>query len=148
MNCQIMAGGQRPGADLLTNTKTRDEIMKSLLAALASALVLVASASRLASAADDGALDIKRAIPTSVHMALYVKHNAERDYQRQYFADAWKTFQDEKIAQRLFDIIQSRAPKDKLDKLQDAWDQVKEAVEPINGEALMEAKECAIGQML
>ena len=55
----------------------------------------------------------------------------------QYMADAWKTFQDEKIAERIFKIVASRAPKEDMEKFQEKWDEMKEALEPINGQALL-----------
>lgn len=121
--------------------------MKSLLAALTCGLVLTLSAA--ATAAETGvALDIKKAVPNEVHMALYAKHNPERDYQTEYFADAWKTFQDEKIAERIFKIVSSQAPKEDLEKFQDKWDEMKEALEPINGQALLDSEECVFANVL
>src|SRR5271166_1093185 len=77
-------------------------------------LFLVAVAASLAAFAApvwaDGekAVDIKRAAPTDAHVAMYARHNPKRDYQREYFAEAWKTFQEEQVGQRLLDIVTSR----------------------------------------
>ncbi len=121
--------------------------MKSLLATLTCGL-LVALSSLTAAAETDVALDIKKAVPTDVHLAVYVKHNPEREYQAEYFKEAWQTFRDEKICERVFKMVASQAPKDKLENFQNAWDEVKEALEPINGQALLDAEECVFAQEL
>jgi hypothetical protein len=107
-------------------------------AALLAATALPCTPSR---AAD---LDIKRIAPTNSHTFVYAKKNSERDYQAKYLADAWKTFRDERIAERVFELISSRAPKDELEKFTDAWEQVQTALAPINVEALAEAEEFAM----
>jgi hypothetical protein len=85
--------------------------------------------------------DIKRLALADAHTVVYAKHNPERDYQAEYLADAWKTFQDERIAERVFDIIASRAPEDKLADIQAAWSEVETALEPIDRQALLNAQE-------
>jgi len=122
-------------------------VMRLSIAALAGALLW--SLSGAVSVADTAvALDIKKAVPNDAHMALYGKHNPERDYQAQYFAEAWETFQNEKIAERIFKLIASRAPKDKLAEVQNAWSEVKEAVGPINGQALLDSEEFVFANVL
>jgi hypothetical protein len=89
-------------------------------------------------------LDIKRLAPTNAHTFVYAKKNSERDYQAKYLADAWKTFRDERVAERVFELISSRAPKDELEKFTDVWEQVQTALAPINVEALADAEEFAM----
>ena len=70
---------------------------------LMSAAVLAATAlpCSVSCAAD---LDIKRIAPTNAHTLVYAKKNSEREYQEKYLADAWKTFRDERIAERVFAV--------------------------------------------
>src|SRR4051794_15893174 len=95
------------------------------------ALLLLAVATCRVQAAEK--LDIKRAVPADSYLAVYAKHNDERDYQRKYFEAALQTAREEHIGKRVMDIITSRAPKDKLDKAREKWSEVKEALEPIKG---------------
>jgi hypothetical protein len=108
---------------------------------------IVALASSAGWAADSAtAVDLKRAAPANVHLAVYAKHNSERDYQREYLEEVWKTVQDEEICKRVLKIITSRVPEDKLDKAKAVFRDVKEALEPIDGEALLNAKESVVVQ--
>ena len=88
--------------------------MKAHLFPVALAGLLVALGTASASADGAKAVDIERAAPADAFLAVYARHNPKRDYQREYFAEAWKTFQDEQIGQRLMDIVTSRMPEDKL----------------------------------
>jgi hypothetical protein len=97
---------------------------------------LVAGSGALATAAD-----IRRLATADAHTIVLAKKNDERAYQAEYLADAWKTFQDERICERVFDIVASRAPQDKLDQLKDAWAEIETALEPISLEALGEGEE-------
>ena len=107
------------------------------------AAVLAASAlpSWSVQAAD---LDIKKIAPTDAHTIVYCKKNSERDYQAEYLADAWKTFRDERIAERIYDIAVKKAPAEDVAKLQEGWKQIQTALEPINLEALTDAEEFAL----
>ena len=100
----------------------------------------------LAARAAEG--DIKRLAPTDAHTIVYAKPNPERDYQDEYLADAWKTFQDEKICEKVFELISSRAPAEELDKVKDAWKEIQTALEPINLEALKDGKEFVLANTM
>jgi hypothetical protein len=93
-------------------------------------------------------LDIKRAVPTESYLAIYARHNSERDYQREYLREALQTARDEHIGKRVIDIITSRAPKDKLDQAREKWSEVKEALEPIKNKAILDAKEVAFAELM
>jgi hypothetical protein len=86
-------------------------------------------------------LDIKRIALTDAHTVVYAKQNEERAYQGEYLADAWKTFQEEKIAERVFDLISSRAPEEELAKVKAAWGEIEAALEPIKLQALVDGEE-------
>jgi hypothetical protein len=87
------------------------------------------------------AADIKRLAIADAHTAVYAKANPEREYQTAYLADAWKTFRDERIAERIFEIVAARAPEDELAKFKDAWEEIETALEPVNLAALSNAQE-------
>ena len=52
---------------------------------------------------------LHHAIPPDVHLAVYVRDNPERAYQKEYLAEVWQTFQEEKIAERFFSAVPSLA---------------------------------------
>ena len=89
------------------------------VAALAAATIALPWSSALAA---DG--DIKRLAPADAYMAVYARNNPERAYQKEYVEEAWQTFQDERIAERIFDVISRRAPEEELAKFKDAWAEI------------------------
>jgi hypothetical protein len=92
--------------------------------------------------------DLRRAVPADVHMAVYAKRNPERDYQREYLEEAWETVQEEQIGERIVKIIGSRIPEDKKDDARERWAEIREALEPISGEALANAEEFVFAQRM
>jgi hypothetical protein len=119
---------------------------KTGLFAVALSLVCSPVALLAAEAATD--VDLRRAAPADVHMAVFAKRNAERDYQREYFRDILDTVRDERIGERFLKIVTSRVPEEKLEGARGAWREVREALEPVNAEALFNAKECVFVQRL
>jgi hypothetical protein len=111
------------------------------------AVALLASLAALRAPAAEK-LDIKRAVPPESYLAIYAKNNPERDYQRTYLKEALQTARDEHIGRRIVDIITSKAPKDKLDQAREKWNEVKEALEPIKGKAILDAKELAFAELM
>ncbi|HEX6960486.1 MAG TPA: hypothetical protein VF175_01355 [Lacipirellula sp.] len=114
----------------------------SLLWSLAAAVALVPTLSRSGLAETD----LQTAIPAEVYMAVYAKHNPERDYQREYLKDAWETAREERIGERIVKLITARVPDEKLEQARSAWEKVREAVEPINVKALGNAEEFIFAQ--
>jgi hypothetical protein len=92
--------------------------------------------------------DLRRAVPADVHMAVYAKRNPERDYQREYLEEAWETAQEEQIGERIIKIVGSRIPEDKKDDARERWAEIREALEPISGEALANAEEFVFAQRM
>ena len=60
------------------------------------------------------AQDLRRAVPPDCHLAIYGCHNVERDYQRLYGERIWQTILDERIGERLLEIVTSQVSEDKL----------------------------------
>jgi hypothetical protein len=105
------------------------------------AVVLAAAIALPSASARAADVDIKRLAPSDAHTVVYAKQNPERAYQGEYLADAWKTFRDERIAERVFDLISSRAPAEDMEKFKNGWEQVQTALKPINLQALVDGKE-------
>ncbi|MDZ4656451.1 MAG: hypothetical protein SH868_02605 [Bythopirellula sp.] len=76
------------------------------------------------------ALDLRRAAPPEAFLAVYGKHNPERDYQREYLAKVWQTVQDEKIGERILKIVTARMPAEDLDGAQKVIDELRGAIDP------------------
>ncbi len=116
-----------------------------LIAIAASLIVLTAAPTR---ADDTNSVDIKRAVPPDAFVAIYARQNPARDYQREYFADAWKSVQDEHIGERLLTILTSRMPEEKLAAVKSRWEEVQTALAPINGHALVNADEFVLAEVM
>lgn len=52
--------------------------------------------------------DLRDAAPPTAFLAVYGKHNPERDYQKKYYEDIWKTVRSTKIMERSLQIAQRR----------------------------------------
>jgi hypothetical protein len=65
-----------------------------------------------------------------------------------YFADVWQTVQDERLIERFLEIITSRMPEDDLTDSRLAMDEIRSAIEPGLGEALLDTQEGVHAQML
>ena len=120
--------------------------MKAIFFAFAASLALLATSPVWA----DGPRtpDIKRAVPTDAYLAVYARHDPKRDYEREYFLQAWQTFKEERIGERLMDIVVSRVPNEQLAAAKSRWQEMKTAVEPINGRALLDADEIVVAEVL
>ncbi len=119
--------------------------MKSL-APLLSVLSLLLAA-QLGNAAD-AQLDIRRSVPTEAYLAIYGKHNDERDFQRKYLADICKTVDDTEIIERVLQIVTSRIPEDELEEAKSVFDELKAAVAPIDFQALLDCQEVVYAQTM
>jgi hypothetical protein len=120
--------------------------MKAIFFPCAASLALLATAPVWA----DGPRtpDIKRAVPTDAYLAVYARHNPKRDYQREYFLQAWQTFKEERIGERLMDIVVSRVPEKELAAAKSRWQELKTALEPVNGRALLNADEIVVAEVM
>jgi hypothetical protein len=120
--------------------------MKAIFFPFAASLVLLATAPVRA----DGPRtpDIKRAVPTDAYLAIYARHDPKRDYEREYFLQAWQTFKEERIGERLMDIVVSRVPEEELAAAKLRWQELKAALEPVNGRALLNADEIVVAEVM
>ena len=92
-------------------------------------------------------LDLRRAVPADAFMAVYGKHNPERDYQRDYYQQVWQTMQDTQIIERVVKIATKRMSADDLEKARGVMEQLQEAAAPIDLEAIFNCEEAVYGQL-
>ena len=113
---------------------------------LAASLALIASASVRADMGQRH--DIRQAAPSDAYLAVYARHNQQRDYQRAYFVDAWKTFQDEQIGLRIMNIITSRLPQETLSTAETKLQELRAALEPIRFQSILNAEEIVVAEVM
>ncbi|RIK76213.1 MAG: hypothetical protein DCC67_14240 [Planctomycetota bacterium] len=118
--------------------------MLNHLRLLVGAIALAAPLSAIA----DAKLDIKRGVPADVHMAVYGKHNPERESQEQYAREAWETFKSERIGQRIVELIGSRIPQNKKQEVEGIWNEFKRAVKPFDASVLDDVQEVVVAQKM
>ena len=102
-------------------------------------LLLVLSSSLLA-AESPAAVDLRRAVPAEAYLAVYGSHNSERDYQRQYYEDIWQTVKDERLPERILELVSARVPDENMQQAQAALDELKELVAPVDWQALADSE--------
>jgi hypothetical protein len=93
-------------------------------------------------------VSLRKAVPQDVHLAVYGHKNPERAYQSKHLAEVWQTFQDEKIAERLFTVMTDQIPAEQLEQANTVWDQIKTVLEPINCDAIFQAEEIVYAQAM
>jgi len=111
-------------------------------------MAVVLLCARFAHGAEQRALDLKRAVPEGAYLAVYGKHNPERDFQNQYYKEVWKTVQETKIIERAVEIVASRLSQDEVARAKAVLEELKEAAAPIPLEAMADAKEGVYAQMM
>lgn len=94
------------------------------------------------------AQDLGRAVPSSAHLVVQALRNPERDFQREYLKDVWRTLQEENIGQRALKIVTSRMPESDLARAEETWTQVTRALEPASVETVLNAEELIYAQVL
>jgi hypothetical protein len=92
------------------------------------------------------AVDLRQAVPADAYMVFHAQHNPERDYQRAYIADIWQTVQDEKLVERISEIIANRVKDKQLDDAKSIYEELKTAVAPIELKSLADAQESIFAQ--
>ena len=126
--------------------ETGEPIMKTLKLCLAAAILLPMSLA--ARAAEEGTLDLRRGVPADVYMAVYGKHNSERDFQRQHFEEVWKTIKETKILEKALQIVTSRMPQTDVEQAQAVLKEVQQAAAVIDVQALLKCQELIYAQLM
>lgn len=90
--------------------------------------------------------DLRDAAPPGVFMAIYGKHNPERDYQKEHFKAVWEEVQKAKLHERVLQLIQSNMAEGDAEKFVAARDALRNAVAPIEMEKLLNSSEVLYAQ--
>ncbi len=85
--------------------------------------------------------DLREAVPSDVFLAVYGKHNSERDYQRKYYKEVWEAVEKSQIIERVARIVQARMPENDLEEMLAFRNAVREALEPIQWDKLLDCSE-------
>jgi len=120
--------------------------MRTLCAGLCAVPMLLG---HLAVAAEESpSLDLRRAAPAEAFMAVYGKHNPERDYQKEYYQEVWNKVQETGIIEQAVKIVTDRVPQDDLEKAKSILGKLAEAAAPIDGKAILNADEFVYAQVM
>jgi len=101
-----------------------------------------------AAATQAQALDLRRAVPEDAYLVIHGRHNPERDYQRRYWREVWETARQTQIVERAVKIITSRMGQDDVGRVEAVVDELREAVAPVDCEAVLETPEVVYTQVL
>lgn len=93
-------------------------------------------------------LDLRRAVPTDAYLAIYGRHNPERDFQREYYKAVCDTVRETRIIERAVAIVTSRIPANDLEKAESVLQELREAAAPIDIAAIANVKEAVYAQMM
>lgn len=104
----------------------------------ATCLAMLSSTLIPSAAVADGLME---AAPNDAYLAIYSKHNPERDYQNAYYADIRQTVEDTKIVDKFFAAIQKQVPPDQFAQFEMIKNQLLQAVSPIDWDAAMDCSE-------
>jgi len=94
------------------------------------------------------AVDVRRGVPDDVFMVVYGKHNPERDFQRKYYEEVWKTVQETQIIDDVIKIVTSQMDADDVATAKNVIDELREAAKPIDLTALADAQEVVYAQSM
>lgn len=119
--------------------------MNALFSAGFACCCLVLSGPAVAAGAS---LDIRRAVPPDAYLYIHGQYNPEREYQREYLEDICNTVRETNIFPRALKIVTSRMAKDDLAAATAILDEIKEALAPIDVDAVMRAKELVYAQRM
>lgn len=102
----------------------------------------------LAAAEADAGTDLRRCVPAEAHLAVYGRHNPERDYQRAYLEDICQTVRDEHLVERFVEIITSRIPEENLEGAKSVYEEIRTALSPADWQSLANCQELVYAQQM
>ncbi len=120
--------------------------MKRLLCATCVLLLAGISAASATDASRN--VDVRRGVPDDVFLAVYGKHNPERDYQRRYYDEVWQTVQKTKIMDKVVQMVTAQMSSEDYDKAKGVVDELREATKGIDIKALADAQEIVYAQWM
>ena len=110
--------------------------MKRIIQATCIALLSVSCAPSVLLA--DGLME---AAPNDAYLAIYRKHNPERDYQKAYYAEIRQAIQETRIVDKFFAAIEKQVPAEEFAQFDAIKNQLLQAVSPIDWDAAMNSSE-------
>ncbi len=119
--------------------------MKTLFSAAFACCCLVLAGPAVAA---EASLDIKRAVPPDAYLYIHGQYNPEREYQREYLVEICDTVRETNILSRALEIVTTRMAEDDVAEATAILDEIKEALSPIDGDAIMHAKEVVYAQRM
>ncbi|MHB9080850.1 MAG: hypothetical protein ACYC3X_25535 [Pirellulaceae bacterium] len=115
---------------------------------LAPCILLLVVAQHLAAADTAATVDLRRGVPEDVYLVVQGKHNPERDFQRKYYDEVWKTVLETQIIDRVVKIATSRMEEGQLAQAKAVMAELRKAAEPIKLEELFKAQEVVYAQQM
>ena len=113
-----------------------------------SCVTLALLASCASATAQSEALDLRRGVPTDAFLAIHHKHNPERDFQRAYYEEVWKTVEETRIIERVVAIVATHLPEADVEKAKSLISELREAASPIDLEAMADCEELVYAQFM
>jgi hypothetical protein len=92
--------------------------------------------------------DLVRGVPADAYLAVYAKHNPERDFQRAYLEEIWETVKETRIFERALKIVADRLPEGDVEKAKSIMNRLQEAAAPFDLEAVANAEESVYAQFM
>lgn len=90
--------------------------------------------------------DLRDAAPPGAFMAVYGKHNPERDYQKEHYKAVWEEVQKAKLHEKILQLIQSNLSEGDAEQFVAVRDALRNAVAPIEVEKLLNTSEILYAQ--
>jgi hypothetical protein len=92
--------------------------------------------------------DLRRGVPDDTYLVVLGMHNPERDFQKPYYDEIWKTVQDTEIIERALKIVTSRMGEAELAQANSIIDQLREATSPIDLGGLAACQQMVYAQQM
>lgn len=94
------------------------------------------------------AADLREAVPSDAYFAVYHRANPERDYQKAYFKEVWKTIEQTQIVEKFITALQSNFSEEQTSQFEDVRAKLTDALKPVDWDALTSCSEAVYAQKL
>jgi hypothetical protein len=94
------------------------------------------------------AVDLRQAVPPHAYLAVYGRHNPERDYQQKYLEDIWQTVKDERLVERAVEVVTANVSEEDMEQARGVFEELKAAVEPMDWKALANCQSMAYAAVM
>ncbi len=93
-------------------------------------------------------LNVGQGIPADAYLAVYGRHNPERDFLRKYGEQVWQTVQREKLPERVLALVMAQVPGEQQETLTSISNELREIFAPVDWQAVADSPEVAYGQVM